>query len=274
MSSSRSNILAEGHMDHNTHLFSRFTTAIHNVNVEKVATASDIPAEFLLGQEGALSSHYIPFDYVNRQAKVVLVGITPGLTQWKNAVREAQQQLLRGASTEDVRIAAKRTGAFSGAMRPNLVSLLDRIGIHNWLKIGSCDALFGTHAHLVQTTSILRHPVFVSGENYNGSPSMIRTPFLRAQILEHFAKEAAELDNPVYIPLGPKVSEGLEWLAREGVLKRDRILNGLPHPSGANAERIAYFLGRKERTALSAKTNAAQLDKVKDELARLVAQLT
>lgn len=266
-------ILIEGHMDHNT-LFSRFATAIRNVNVEKVATAGDIPVEFLLGQQGPLSTHYIPFDYVNRHAKVVLVGITPGLTQWKNAVREAQLQLLRGASMEEARIAAKRTGAFSGTMRPNLVSLLDRIGIDTWLKVASCESLFGSHAHLVQTTSILRHPVFVNGGNYNGTPNMVRTHFLRAQILEHFAREAAELDDPVYIPLGPKVSEGLAWLAAEDVIKADRILDGLPHPSGANAERISYFLGGKAKEALSAKTDGDKLDKVRTVLTRRIAALT
>lgn len=259
-------------MDNHT-LFSRFAAAIRNVNVDQVVTSGDIPAEFLLGREGLLSSHYIPFDYVNRQAKVVLVGITPGLTQWKNAVREAQQQLLHGASMEEARIAAKRTGAFSGTMRPNLVSLLDRIGIHHWLKIASCEALFGTHSNLVQTTSILRHPVFVNGENYNGTPNMIKTPFLRAQLLEHFAKEVTELDNPVYIPLGPKVSEGLAWLAAEGVIKGERILDGLPHPSGANAERIAYFLGEKAKAALSAKTNGDKLDQIRAALMARMAKL-
>lgn len=95
----------------------------------------------------------------------------------------------------------------------------------------------------------------------------------RARSVEHFAQEAAQLANPVYIPLGPKVSEGLRWLVKQGVLKEDRILHGLPHPSGANAERIAYFLGRKERSALSAKTNATQLDALRDALVLHVQKL-
>jgi len=44
------------------------------------------------------------------------------------------------------------------------------------------------------------------------------------------------------------------------VLAADRILHGIPHPSGANAERIAYFLGRKDEAALSRQTNGAQID--------------
>jgi hypothetical protein len=103
---------------------------------------------------------------------------------------------------------------------------------------------------------------------------MIRTPFLRDQILAHFSQEAAQLNDPVFIPLGPKVTETMAWLAEQGVINKDRILDGLPHPSGANAERIAYFLGRKEKSALSVKTNAAQLDTLKSTLMLRVASLT
>jgi hypothetical protein len=43
---------------------------------------------------------------------------------------------------------------------------------------------------------------------------------------------------------------GARQLVRKGVLDAARVPNGLPHPSDANAERIAYFLGRKARDAL------------------------
>lgn len=42
----------------------------------------------------------------------------------------------------------------------------------------------------MQTTSILRHPIFVDGENYNGTPNMVRTRFLQQQIEESFSEEA------------------------------------------------------------------------------------
>jgi hypothetical protein len=157
-------------------------------------------------------------------------------------MREAQRQLQAGASTEVAHQAAKQTGAFAGAMRPNLIGLLDHIGLHRWLGLASCDALFNSAGHLVQTTSILRHPLFVDGKNYNGTPNMVRSSFLRAQIEAHFAEEARALEKAVFVPLGAKVSEGLDWLAQRGVIPAERILHGLPHPSGANAERIAYFL--------------------------------
>ena len=254
-------------------LFSRYAKYIVSTDLNAISSAAQIPDTFLLDREGTLTSHYIPFDVVNIKAKVVLVGITPGFTQWKNAMVEAQRQLKAGALPEAARIAAKHTGGFSGAMRPNLINLLDKIGLQRWLKITSCEALFGQRSDLVQTTSILRHPIFVNNSNYNGTPSMIRTPFLRQHMLDHFAKEAAQLQDVIYIPMGPKAGEGLSWLADEGVLSADSILTGLPHPSGANAERIAYFLGNKAKEALSAKTNGPQLDTIRQALIAHVGRL-
>jgi hypothetical protein len=251
-------------------LFPRFAQAIREADLALISTPAQIPAEFVLGREGRLDACYIPFESVNRSARVVIVGITPGFTQWKNAIGEAQRQLAEGAGQDAVLRAARLAGAFSGAIRPNLVALLDAIGVQRWLGIESCASLFGEHADLVHVTGILRHSIFVNGKNYNGSPSMTRTPFLREHLLRYFAQEAAALPDALYVPMGSSVSEGLDWLAAEGVIKAERILHGLPHPSGANAERVAYFLKRKDKATLSAKTDGDRLDAAR---ARLLAQM-
>lgn len=242
-------------------------------------TDAELQSHGVLGQrlniarDGQIEVMYAPFEYINRQALVLLVGITPGHTQVVNALRECRQQLLAGASDEQALKAAKQTGAFSGAMRPNLIALMDAIGLQRWLGLGTCEALFGPAAHLMHSTSVLRNPVFVKGENYNGAPSMTRHPLLRQQLLDGFAQDARALPGAVLLPLGDKVAEALHFLADQGELDRARIIDGLPHPSGANAERIAYFLGRKARTELSAKTNPDKLDAAKAQLVKRVAQL-
>lgn len=247
-------------------LFDRYADAIRRLDLGSVATSRDIPERFLLAREGRYSSHYIPFESVNPGARVVVVGISPGFVQWKNAMREAQRQMALGAERDALLRAARRAGAFSGAIRPNVVALLDAIGVQRWLGIASCATLFDADAHLVHIGAILRHPVFVDGKNYSGTPAMPRHAFLRAETLRWFAHEAALLPDALYIPMGSSVSEALDWLAGQGVVKAERILHGLPHPSGANAERVAYFLGRKERAALSSKTNGAQLDAARQAL--------
>jgi hypothetical protein len=254
--------------------FPSFRDLILDTDPDAVATPAQIPDGFLLAQAGALSAHYIPFDYVNRSARLVLVGISPGFVQWKNAVREARRRLALGAPADDVLRAAKYTGAFSGAIRPNLVALLDHVGLQRWLGIASCASLFGEHAHLMHVTAVLRHPIFVAGKNYNGaSPNMLTTPLLQAQLLDYFAAEAGALPDAVYVPLGPKVGLALDWLARRGVLAPERILHGIPHPSGANAERIAYFLGRKDKATLSSRTNGTQIDADRSALRARMAAL-
>lgn len=246
--------------------FLDFADLIAATDLEQVAKAADIPDGFLLARAGRVEARYIPFDYVNPDARVVVVGISPGFVQWKNAVRAAQQGLGEGLALPALLRAAKYTGAFSGAIRPNLVALLDHIGLQRWLGIASCASLFGADAHLMHVTGALRQAVFVDGPNgtrlnYNGaSPNMVSTPLLQAQLLDYFGQEAGLLPGAVFVPLGPKVSQALSWLAGRGVLDEARILHGLPHPSGANAERIAYFLGRKEKAALSSRTNGAQID--------------
>jgi hypothetical protein len=246
--------------------FERYRDLIRATDPDTVATPDAIPSGFLLARAGSVSVHYIPFDYVNTAARVVVVGITPGFVQWKNAVREARRQMDAGVPDAEVLRATKYTGAFSGAIRPNLVALLDHIGLQRWLGIASSASLFGEHAALMHVTATLRHPVFVAGrdgaaKNYNGaSPDMVNNPLLQAQMLASFAHEAALLPDALYVPLGPKVGAALDWLAQRGVLDARRILHGLPHPSGANAERIAYFLRRKERAALSSRTDGARID--------------
>ena len=251
-------------------LLPRYLDEIARLDLARVATPAQIPPAFLLAREGRYSVHYIPFEHVNTHARLVVVGIAPGFVQWKNAMAEAQRQLAAGASQEALLRAARLSGAFSGAIRPNFVALLDAIGMQRWLGIASCASLFGVDADLVHIGAILRHPVFVDDRNYSGSPGMAKVPFLRAQVLRYFAQEAARLPDALYIPMGASVAEGLDWLASEGVIRPDRILHGLPHPSGANAERVAYFLGRKTRETLSAKTNADQLDAARG---RLLAQM-
>jgi hypothetical protein len=95
---------------------------------------------------------------------------------------------------------------------------------------------------------------------------MLKHALLRRHLLEHFGAEAALLKNALFVPLGGTVVDAFRFLAKEGLINHERILDGLPHPSGANAERIAYFLGTKPKERLSAKTDAKKLDGARELL--------
>lgn len=58
------------------------------------------------------------FGYQNTKAEVVIVGITPGNSQLKGD-RE-------GLDLREI----KRMNAFAGSMRPNLINMLDYIGLN------------------------------------------------------------------------------------------------------------------------------------------------
>jgi hypothetical protein len=77
---------------------------------------------------------------------------------------------------------------------------------------------------------------------------MTAIPVLRELLCRCLGEEVAALPHAAWVPLGPKATEGLIWLVQRGLLPSEQVLVGLPYPSGANAERIAYFLGRKAQS--------------------------
>ncbi|WP_428380914.1 hypothetical protein [Nevskia ramosa] len=255
-------------------LFARFAPIIQSLSSSELQGSGTLYDKLLLERAEKLSVHYVPFEHLNPGARLVIVGITPGKTQLVNAIAELRRQLDAGSSQDVALRAAKATGAFSGAMRPNLISLLNRIGMQRMLGIGSCADLFGSASHLLHSTSALRNPVFVDGANYSGNPKMTRHPLLKKQLLATFGEEAKLLPSAVFVPLGDAVDEALQFLAAAGVIKREQILSGLPHPSGANAERIMYFVGGKAREKLSSKTNADKIERTRDMLCARVTTMS
>jgi hypothetical protein len=254
-------------------LFQRFAPIIRTLSAAELNGAPTLKTKLLLAAEGNLEVCYAPLEYVNPHARIVLVGITPGLTQMVNSIKEARRMLDLGAGVDETMMSVKRVGAFSGSMRKLLVDLLDYIQIHRWLGISTSDTLFGTHSHLVQTTSVLRNPVFRDGGNYNGAPDILRTPLLREQLFAGFVQDATLLPDAVYVPLGPVVCKVLEHLVEQGLIKRNQVLSGLPHPSPANQERIAVFMKRKAGHLASIKTDVGKLERARESIQKQVSAL-
>jgi hypothetical protein len=200
----------------------------------------------LLDEWGAIKIYYALFEYINRTARVVLVGITPGPTQMVNANNEARRALMSGKSSQDTMRAAKDTAAFSGEpMRGNLIKQLNHWGVERWLGLTDATAIFSTDRQLVQTTSLLRYPVFVNDRDYRGAPDMMKHPLLKKHLLDYFVTEVAELSNAVFLGLGPMVQNVLDRLIVSGVLEKDRIIGGMLHPSGNNTYRLSYLAGSR-----------------------------
>lgn len=102
---------------------------------------------------------------------------------------------------------------------------------------------------------------------------MVKTPKLREWLERYTGAELRALPNALIVPLGPKVAAAMQHLASLGFINREHILDGLPHPSGANAERIAFFLGQKSASACSVETNTRSIEMARSTLVERLAKL-
>jgi hypothetical protein len=201
--------------------------------------------DLLLGQEGNLSVFYGPFDSVNTDARIVLLGLTPGWTQLRIALEAYCAATRDGASDAAAQLAAKRAASFAG-LRTRLITWLDDIGVPQWLGIPTAGFLF-EGGSLLHTTSLVRYPVFVGRERANyrgGSPRPAASPLLRGIVRDLLVPELASIPTALVVPLGSAVSVAVTEL---GVADPVRCLTGFPHPSGANGWGNRQFAKNREQ---------------------------
>jgi len=204
-------------------------------------------AKFRIERFDDIEIYYVPTGYINRQAEIALVGITPGWHQMEIAFRTARDNILKGHGRITVSRNAKNAAAFSGTMRKNLLEMLDGINIPKAMRIGSSDELFNQAWSRVHSTSVLRYPVFVGGTNYTGHrPQMLSHPRLKRYVEEDFCAEMKMIPNAFIMPLGKAVSNALMHLVSRGAISGDRCCFGFPHPSGANAHRKNQFKAQQQ----------------------------
>jgi len=204
-------------------------------------------ARFRIERSDDIEIYYAPTGYIDRQAEIALVGITPGWHQMEIAFRTAREKILKGLGRVAVCRHAKNAAAFSGSMRKNLLEMLDGIDIPSAIGIGFADDFFGQARRRVHSTSVLRYPVLVGGKNYTGHrPRILSHPLLKRHVDEDFCAEMQMIPNAFIIPLGKAVSEALEHLVTQGAISGDRCCFGFPHPSGANTHRKDQFKAQQQ----------------------------
>jgi hypothetical protein len=123
----------------------------------------------IIANSGKDEVFYVPFDYVKADAKLVLVGITPGTTQIRLAYNAAQMLIREGKSDRDVVLGAKQSGGFGGLMRTNLLRMMKHFGIAKLLGIAHEADLWGASNHLFYGTSVVPHAAFCAGKMFNGT---------------------------------------------------------------------------------------------------------
>lgn len=189
---------------------------------------------------------YLPFEHLNPAAKIVLVGMSPGHKQMLVVAETIREQLGRFGRVDLADL--KRRGAFAGAkMRSNLCRMLDYYDIPALAGVSSAAALFGSRWPSLHTTSLLRYPVFVDGEDFTGQLDMLETPVLRKYVESYFCQEIATLDNPYIVPLGDEAADALQALVGSGRVSGERVIDRLRHPSPEAGSRVGYVIGEVGR---------------------------
>ncbi len=175
---------------------------------------------------------------MNPKAEVVIVGITPGNSQLKGERKELDKREI------------KRRNAFAGSMRPNLVNMLNFIGVNRLLGIESCSTLWEEDFDKVDMTSLLVEATYElkkdgMKEMFRHAQKIAKSEKLTRMLEEGFVKNCGRYENPVlYVACGPGVYDVLKKLQDEK--KIEGFVAGIAHPSGANTGRIQCYLGKVE----------------------------
>lgn len=204
-------------------------------------------SNFELYNQNNMSIYYAPHnETINNEAKIFIVGITPGWTQTQIAYKTANKLLLENKDYEEIKRTCKKESRFAGTMRKNIIEMLDELELNKILGLKSCSELFTEKDYLLHTTSIIPYPVFINGKNYTGhTPKILENNVLTTYTEKYFYQEIEVLKNSLIIPLGISVEEVLLDMIDKNIIKKEQCLLGFPHPSGANGHRKKQFTENK-----------------------------
>ncbi len=221
-------------------LFQRFSNDLRRLGADGVAAP-----QFSLGKSGVYELRYTPFEYVNRQAKLVIVGITPGNTQLALSYGKAQELLRQGHPDDLILREVKKVGAFGGpSMRPNLLKILRHFHFDQLLGIADVESLWGSDAELLQSTSVVPHAAFKTGKMFAGSfDEVLASPLLSECFRDCFVPSVREMESDtLFVGLGPCPEAALDWCVHHGALQRKQVLGAFCHPSSASGSTTRYYL--------------------------------
>ncbi|MCK8787250.1 hypothetical protein M0638_23020 [Roseomonas sp. NAR14] len=202
----------------------------------------------LLASQPPYEIFYIPFEHVNPRARLVIVGITPGMNQLEMAYAEAQRLLRLGASEAAILKSVKSIAAFGGdAMRPNLLRMLRHFGFAAILGIDAEADLWGTAAGLLHSTSVVPNATFKGGKMFSGSfEEVLKVDALREQFEADFVGSLGSLGpEALYVALGKTPFDALLHCVELGAIGEHQLLGALAHPSRSGGSQVAVYLGEK-----------------------------
>jgi len=89
--------------------YQHFAPIIEGLSHSDLRDGQVLRSRLRIAAQAEIEVCYAPLEYVNPRAKVVIVGITPGLTQMVNAVVELRRQLDGKRSIDHALASERRT---------------------------------------------------------------------------------------------------------------------------------------------------------------------
>jgi hypothetical protein len=227
-------------------LLDRYIDRVVEITQTGVTREAVLSDEFVLARKDATQVTYAPIHYLNENAKVVILGITPGWAQAEIIFRTVGEALTQGKSKEDACRAAKYAASFAGAMRSNLVAMLDDLGLSRIFSLESSADLFAGRVELLDTGSVLMYPVFNAGQNYTGHTPKLEPRSWLWQFTDRVQRQLSQYRDALVVPLGKAAESVASRLCDPDSVT---VLRGFPHPSGANGHRKTQFASHREAMA-------------------------
>ena len=112
-----------------------------------------------IDHEDDYRAFYAPFDWINDEADIVLVGVTPGKQQAVEALQSLRKALLAGKNFDEAAHLAKEAASFKGTIRTLGARLMDHFRLNHVFGLRSTIELFGSENGRAHYTSVLRYPV-------------------------------------------------------------------------------------------------------------------
>ncbi len=230
--------------------FSDFSTVIEQEGKDAVQHPGT-----LIGSSGPYCVFYTPFEYVERRARLMIVGITPGTTQIALAYDKAKDLLRAGTPDADILRDVKAYAAFGGVMRTRLIKMLHHFDFASLLGLQREEELWGSAAHLLHSTSVVPHAAFKNDEMFKGTfDEILLSSALRESFENHFVPDLALLQpETVFVALGDTPLAALDHCVGRGLISRNQVLGAFAHPSGSGGSQVDVYLGERSPASLLAK---------------------
>ena len=189
---------------------------------------------------------WAPFDYVNRDANLVIVGVTPGPNQALLSFRAMQKTAATGSDPQAELEKIKAESSFRGdVIESNLKSLLEHSGLAERAGIQNIDGLWTSEAFKVHFTSTVRYPTFINSQLFNNQIDLLRHSELRKYIESYLAEELASVRaDAAIVALGQKGPRLVRHAAKVAGIDPRRVV-ALPHPSGSATGAVRDFLSKR-----------------------------